>query len=46
MKEQEKKQETLQYEQPDLEVIEFDLEESIAASSNLGFSTFCGEETY
>lgn len=36
----------LPYETPDIEVIEFSLEESIATSGALGYSTLCGEETY
>lgn len=32
------------YETPDLEVIEFDLEDSIAASGNFGPDTICGGE--
>jgi hypothetical protein len=34
------------YEKPDLEVIQFELEESIATSGTLGSSTFCGEEVF
>ena len=36
----------LEYEKPELEVIEFELEESIATSGGLGNSTFCGEEVF
>ncbi len=43
MKETTKKQE---YERPTLEVIEFDLEDSIATSMDFGPSTICGEQTW
>ena len=42
MNTKEKKKET--YETPDLEVIEFELEDSIAASGNFGPDTICGGE--
>ncbi len=32
------------YEAPDLEVIEFEIEDSIAASGNFGPDTICGGE--
>ena len=32
------------YESPQIEVIEFELEDSIAASGDFGSSTFCGGE--
>jgi len=32
------------YESPQIEVIEFDLEDSIAASGDFGSNTFCGGE--
>ncbi|MDD3957539.1 MAG: hypothetical protein PHW40_05630 [Candidatus Izemoplasmatales bacterium] len=34
------------YIKPEVEVMEFTLEESIATSMNFGPSTLCGEETY
>jgi len=34
------------YETPTLEVIEFELEDSIAASSDFGPDTMCGGESY
>ena len=34
------------YEKPDIEVIEFSLEDSIATSMDFGPSTICGEQTY
>ena len=34
------------YEIPDLEVIEFELEDSIAASGNFGPDTICGGELF
>ena len=40
----EKKKEKEVYETPDLEVIEFELEDSIAASGNFGPDTICGGE--
>jgi len=40
----EKKKET--YESPKLDVIEFELEDSIAASGDFGSGTFCGEESF
>jgi hypothetical protein len=40
----EKKKET--YETPKLEVVEFELEDSIAASGDFGSSTMCGEELW
>ena len=33
-----------QYETPEMEVIEFELEDSIAASGNFGPDTICGGE--
>ena len=36
----------LDYEKPELEIIEFELEESIASSGTMGYSTFCGEEVF
>lgn len=36
----------LDYEKPELEIIEFQLEESIASSGMTGQSTFCGEEVF
>jgi hypothetical protein len=32
------------YETPDLEIVEFELEDSIAASGNFGPDTICGGE--
>ena len=46
MKEQEKKPVLMDYEKPDLEIIEFELQESITASSLSGYTTMCGEEIY
>lgn len=34
------------YETPKLEIIEFDLEDSIAASGDFGSGTICGEGMY
>ncbi len=34
------------YEKPDIEVIEFSLEDSIATSMDFGPSTICGEQTF
>jgi hypothetical protein len=34
------------YETPKLEVVEFELEDSIAASGDFGSSTMCGEELW
>lgn len=34
------------YESPQIEVIEFELEDSIAASGNAGPSLTCGDESY
>jgi hypothetical protein len=34
------------YETPNVEIIEFALEDSIAASGDFGSNTICGEETY
>jgi hypothetical protein len=34
------------YESPHLEVIEFELEDSIAASGDLGSSLTCGDEVF
>ena len=39
-----KKKET--YESPLIEVVEFELEDSIAASGDFGSSTMCGEEMW
>ena len=46
MKEENKEKMLLPYEQPNLEVIEFSLEESIATSGDFGYSTICGEQQY
>lgn len=46
MKKENENQILLEYEKPELEVIEFVLEESIATSGVLGSSTFCGEEVF
>ncbi len=35
-----------QYETPKLEIVEFELEDSIAASGDFGSSTMCGEEMF
>ena len=45
-KEENQEKMLLLYEQPDLEVIEFSLEESIATSGDFGYSTICGEQQY
>jgi len=34
------------YSKPEIEVIEFTLEDSIATSMDFGPSTICGEQTY
>jgi hypothetical protein len=39
-------QERLDYTKPEVEVIEFQLEESIASSGDFGSSTICGEELF
>jgi hypothetical protein len=46
MRKENDNQTLLDYERPELEVIEFELEESIATSGTLGQSTFCGEEVF
>ena len=46
MKKEREDQILLDYEKPELEVIEFILEESIATSGAIGQSTFCGEEVF
>lgn len=35
-----------QYETPILEIVEFELEDSIAASGDFGSNTMCGEEMF
>jgi hypothetical protein len=35
-----------QYETPKLEIVKFELEDSIAASGDFGSSTMCGEEMF
>lgn len=44
MNKKDKKKEKEVYEKPDLEVVEFELEDSIAASGNFGPDTICGGE--
>jgi len=39
----EKKKVLEKYEEPQIEIIEFELEDSIAASGDFGSSTICGE---
>jgi len=34
------------YEQPTIEIVTFELEESIATSGDFGSATLCGEEIY
>lgn len=34
------------YEQPTIEIVTFELDESIATSSDFGSATLCGEEIY
>jgi hypothetical protein len=34
------------YQSPEIEVIEFELEDSIAASGDMGSSMTCGDEVY
>ncbi len=46
MKKEKEVQFLLDYVKPELEIIEFVLEESIATSGVLGQSTFCGEEVF
>jgi len=36
----------LDYTKPEVEIIEFKLEESIAASTDFGSNTICGEEIF
>jgi hypothetical protein len=36
----------LEYTKPEVEIIEFQLEESIAASNDFGSNTMCGEEIF
>jgi hypothetical protein len=34
------------YESPQIEIIEFELKDSIAASGDFGSNTFCGDEVF
>ena len=39
-------EERIPYETPVIEVVVFELDESIATSTDFGSATFCGEEVY